>query len=566
MTLHIATPERFVLENQDLHQYKVFDASKRKRGLICSLISSFAASVFHLNFGIWCKSTKKTNTPELSHTCLRFYSQLQDGAQNKKLILIMNNGILTCEVIINEKTIKTGPIPLPKGLGTQQEIFFYLTKCSAVEHKDGSISFLRYFTHIKVNGQEITFLGGNHGLTILINTQARKILWESSAKLDKSLHKEVHNIVTNLTNNYVEIDSINFVPTFFRHFHKRIFILDNKQLEINLYRFGKQIRYKVLNQDSIVKLGAIDYDPSEMESDDNDIISKLKDIHNSHLIIVEGRLHLVDPIFEMITGDETLRFFIIENHKFFQIFKRDEYYPIYNRIGGVQKELPYFTTKDFLRTSERCSTITRQHLNSLKNNINYDCLEALKDFKVTRIVKNEYIEIEPISIQSQIDKRMLVSKFMWAVTLISHNGLFDNHAQIIIEGINDGNFKEEVGKYFMFMTDFTGSRIRDTFIEAPKLEITQRSEIWMVPSSEVQTFLSNLDRNPPEYFRLGDKSVFVKGYDKDNCTTWALKRLKDLNIKPTGGIYACLSFLATTTRQYTHPPEFYEKIEVTPSI
>lgn len=75
------------------------------------------------------------------------------------------------------------------------------------------------------------------------------------------------------------------------------------------------------------------------------------------------------------------------------------------------------------------------------------------------------IEIEPVSAPSRIDERVRVSKFTWAVTLITHDGSNGNHAKIIVEGINDGFYSDENprikngetvkdGEKFIYMAQF----------------------------------------------------------------------------------------------------------------
>ena len=61
---------------------------------------------------------------------------------------------------------------------------------------------------------------------------------------------------------------------------------------------------------------------------------------------------------------------------------------------------------------------------------------------LTSITVPFLIEIEPISEPSQIDDRVLVSKFRWAVTLICRNGSEGNHASVIVEGLNNGEFDD----------------------------------------------------------------------------------------------------------------------------
>ena len=67
-----------------------------------------------------------------------------------------------------------------------------------------------------------------------------------------------------------------------------------------------------------------------------------------------------------------------------------------------------------------------------------------------------YVEIEPFSVASRIDKRIRVSKFTWAVMITTgHDGLCGMHASILIEGIANARFafgkriETPPGEYFM---------------------------------------------------------------------------------------------------------------------
>ena len=126
----------------------------------------------------------------------------------------------------------------------------------------------------------------------------------------------------------------------------------------------------------------------------------------------------------------------------------------------------------------RCMTYNIYNLQQTTNNIqcneqlqlkrNFDRINALALSTAPFI-----IEIEPISEPSQIDGRVLVSNFMWAVTLITFNGSLESHAKISIEGI-------EKGRYFARIAHFTGSEIRISPKGAVEnIMLSTRSEIWM---------------------------------------------------------------------------------------
>ena len=107
------------------------------------------------------------------------------------------------------------------------------------------------------------------------------------------------------------------------------------------------------------------------------------------------------------------------------------------------------------------------------------------------------IEIEPVSIPSVIDERARVSKFTWAVTLVTHMGSEGNHAKIIVEGINDGFYSNENpriknentvknGEKFTYMAEFNPPIKSQIFLPTKKLKYDTRTEIWMVTSDRVK--------------------------------------------------------------------------------
>ncbi len=61
------------------------------------------------------------------------------------------------------------------------------------------------------------------------------------------------------------------------------------------------------------------------------------------------------------------------------------------------------------------------------------------------------IEVEPRSQRSKIDDKVLVSKFMWAVTMIANQGSNGNHAQLIVEGLNNSDLDVDDDKATIFL-------------------------------------------------------------------------------------------------------------------
>ena len=108
------------------------------------------------------------------------------------------------------------------------------------------------------------------------------------------------------------------------------------------------------------------------------------------------------------------------------------------------------------------------------------------------------IEIEPISKPSRIDDKVLVSKFRWAVTLICYNGSDGNHTSIIVEGLNDGEFKGlkyvTVGNYFMYKSEFCNTNLIKSKQFTSDLEIDQRTQVWKVSSGKAVRLLKNIKK------------------------------------------------------------------------
>lgn len=198
--------------------------------------------------------------------------------------------------------------------------------------------------------------------------------------------------------------------------------------------------------------------------------------------------------------------------------------------------------------------------------------KALRENTSVPLEGSLLIEIEPISSPSRIDKRMGVSKFMWAVTLITHKGSEGNHAKIIVEGINDGFYSSEhprvkngetigYGKKFTYMTEFNPPIKSKIFSEKEELLYETRTEIWMKTSNEVKKMLENIEEekrlNSIKFKFLGASSLFYIFGSKPyhNCFTWAKKHLKTLNIDLGKGY---MDVIGAIVKGYTIDKEEYE--------
>ncbi len=159
--------------------------------------------------------------------------------------------------------------------------------------------------------------------------------------------------------------------------------------------------------------------------------------------------------------------------------------------------------------------------------------------------------LEPIHQSSGFNTDILVSKFMWAVTLIRYLGPSGNHAELIIEGINDGFFPKEIvpiGKYFLYLADLLGAKkimkegletevraIRTSLKSKFNLKYEARSSTWKCTSNSVKDMIHAIEEEkgdpPPGFAIYGRHSIFAsKKVVEDSCITWALSRLKLINI------------------------------------
>lgn len=84
-----------------------------------------------------------------------------------------------------------------------------------------------------------------------------------------------------------------------------------------------------------------------------------------------------------------------------------------------------FGSRRFLRTDTSLAEQIRQK---------QECVLAQFDPKTSKI------HIEPLHSTSFFQDNILVSKYRWTVALIRNSGPTGNHAQIVVEGINDGFF------------------------------------------------------------------------------------------------------------------------------
>lgn len=197
------------------------------------------------------------------------------------------------------------------------------------------------------------------------------------------------------------------------------------------------------------------------------------------------------------------------------------------------------------------------------------------------------IEVEPISAPSRIDPRILVSKFTWAVTIVTHQGSGGNHAQIIVEGINDGFYSREMprtingenieeGKKFTYMAEFDPPIKSQLVLPDQNLPFETRTETWIRPSNEVKKMLEDIEQEKrcPKKIRrvfnaLGKSSKFYKfnihkkdfsGEIGDNCFNFIREKVEIIGV-----ILKKSSFepVVTLVRRHTTDNEVCKALPVT---
>lgn len=216
-----------------------------------------------------------------------------------------------------------------------------------------------------------------------------------------------------------------------------------------------------------------------------------------------------------------------------------------------------------------------------------------RSYKIGRKTPNKFyhIEIEPkITAPSVIDSRVLVSKFTWAVTLVSNKGKicvggkpnefsYGNHAEIYIEGINEGFYNKEsilirnanpvgIGEKFLHLAHYLPV-IESGLFSPDNFKYEKRTEVWMVTSDKVKVMLQNIEAEKTfpkgqrhDYNMLGEGSyIGKKGH---NCFTWARYHLKTIGIDLKGKEMppSLAGLVAGLITDYTKKPTKYTETPI----
>lgn len=152
--------------------------------------------------------------------------------------------------------------------------------------------------------------------------------------------------------------------------------------------------------------------------------------------------------------------------------------------------------------------------------------------------------LEPRAKKSRIDPRVRISPYYSTVALVANRGPCGNHAEILIEAIENGN-------YVMKKIHFVGPDGIKTKATSEKLRYTQRTRLWKRSSEKIEyrfRLNKSLKNTPIKFNQLGIHSILTACCRAHNCTTWAVEQLKkmDIDLGKSPG-----SFILTKAKDYT---------------
>jgi hypothetical protein len=211
------------------------------------------------------------------------------------------------------------------------------------------------------------------------------------------------------------------------------------------------------------------------------------------------------------------------------------------------KKCHKFTRKLFRKYIERQDCSHEESLNFLKSfKINYVLFDPFLDKPILTI------KILPVSVESRVDKRALVSPFITIATMVVNKGTCDNHAELIVERIAHGIYE-------MLLVHFTGLAVKIRRLDPAHLEYEERTATRMIPYNKMSALLEDAEfeskpENTPEFDPWGAYSIFTRR--RNNCCTWVQEKLKkhcnyDMGVATWG-------WVATHTKYFTETDEFYK--------
>lgn len=140
--------------------------------------------------------------------------------------------------------------------------------------------------------------------------------------------------------------------------------------------------------------------------------------------------------------------------------------------------------------------------------------------------------LKPVTMPSLVDDRIVISRFQWAVTLVStQNPDIDRHAMLLIEGIN-------IDSPFYNIAHFVqgnGGRVKIHFLNKNEIAFDYKGSTWKRSALKMdkmrETIILQSDNAipVPRFNRLGGRTVApLSGH---NCLTWALEMLQIIDVE-----------------------------------
>ncbi|MDN3505895.1 MAG: hypothetical protein P0S96_01545 [Simkaniaceae bacterium] len=166
------------------------------------------------------------------------------------------------------------------------------------------------------------------------------------------------------------------------------------------------------------------------------------------------------------------------------------------------------------------------------------------------------ITLTPIHRSSRIDERVLVSEFYWGITLVGNKGTGNNHAQLVLEGVDNGS-------YFTQLADLNAEETINlkNITHKKVIQYCTRSRVWKIRRERGMSFLNIVKYQRKNYLpkqfslwgadsRWNEEFSPITGKRADSCMTWAAKRLREVGVE----LPACeIRTVITPTSWYTQP-------------
>lgn len=267
------------------------------------------------------------------------------------------------------------------------------------------------------------------------------------------------------------------------------------------------------------------------------------------------------------------------HEKYFQIYQRSIIKMLWESFTQKKSRDLQKMTLNCL-PSKYCSEATKEVIS--KPRPIEKVINLLKEFSITKVRLNPLeIEVVPIFKPSQIHPGLFVSKFTYALTMVSGQGPGGNHVQVFIEGIvddecmpSDSEHYLKGGDYFLYKFELNNTNsIATKYVQNFNKYNTstyQRTNPWMVSRKKIKIMIASIlkdKENGIEYSYLGRNTKTGKG--EHNCVTWALEKLALVNVHPSKNSLFQVSIethlystVAAVGKKYTRPPKKLKKVPI----